>query len=79
MKKLTSLAIIFLALGQILINIKISSYRKDMNSLWETQMKINHRFWNHIDYFSMLQEYCFDFLDSCEHNSQNYQKLFELL
>ena len=72
MNTLTNLAIIFLAIGQILINIKISSYRKDMNSLWETQVKINHYFWNHIDYLSVLQEYRFDFPDSFEHNPQSY-------
>lgn len=72
MNRLTSLAIIFLAIGQILISIKISSYRKDMNSLLKAQMKINHHFWSRIDYLSVFQEYCFDFLNSYEHNPQNY-------
>lgn len=41
MNRLTSLAIIFLAIGQILINIKINSYQKE-------QMKVNQYFYNNI-------------------------------
>lgn len=41
MNKLTNLAIIFLAIGQILINIKINSYQKE-------QIKVNKCFYNYI-------------------------------
>ena len=41
MNRLTSLAIIFLALGQILINIKMNLYQKE-------QMKVNQCFYNYF-------------------------------
>lgn len=59
--KWQSIAITLLAIGQILINIRMSSYREDMNSLWESQMKINQGFCNHIDSFLVFQEFFLDF------------------
>lgn len=41
MNRLTILAIMLLAIEQILINIKINSYQKE-------QMKVNQYFYNHI-------------------------------
>ena len=70
--KLTSISIILLAIGQILINIRMSSYREDMNSLWKLQIEINRDFCNHIDSFLVLQESFLDFLNSSEHNLQSY-------
>lgn len=52
-QKLQSIAILLLAIGQILINIRMSSYVRDMNSLWESQAQVNQLF----------QEFCSDVLD----------------
>ena len=39
--KLQSILITLLIIGQNLLNIRMSSYREDMNSLWESHIKIN--------------------------------------
>jgi len=51
--RLQSITITLLLIGQIITNIRMSSYSQDMNSLWESQVKINQGFHNRLN---LLQE-----------------------
>ena len=64
-QRLQSIAILLLIIAQIISQIKMNSYVRDMNSLWESQIEINRGFCNHIDSFLTTQSTFLDFQSEC--------------
>lgn len=74
-QKLQSIAILLLVILQALTQIKMNSYVRDMNSLWESQMELNRALNNRIDLiqdvFLTNQSAFLDFLETVVGNSHH--------
>ena len=74
-RKLQNITIILLLISLVLMQIKMNSYVRDMNSLWESQMELNRALNNRIDLiqdvFLTNQSAFLDFLESVVENSHH--------
>lgn len=74
-RKLQNITIILLLISLVLMQIKMNSYVRDMNSLWESQMELNRALNNRIDLiqdvFLTNQSAFLDFLGTVVGNSHH--------
>ena len=71
-RKLQNITVILLLISLVLMQIKMNSYVRDMNSLWESQMELNRVLNNRIDLiqdaFLTNQSDFLDFLETAVGN-----------
>ena len=64
---LHSIAILLLVILQIITQIKMNSYVRDMNSLWESQMELNRVM---VDHFRSISDFHQQFAGAIQYNQK---------